>query len=111
MFVFKYVSPYSDTLVQYKANHGIALYITAKKAYTDMKNLIEDAKKQKNLFNLKKDWFEFSKSPVYSEIIRQLEGDLEMIYAQALSYQFDIEIQSKEIEAEKNIDNVVSKNW
>jgi hypothetical protein len=57
MFIFKYVSPYSDTLVQYKANHGIALYITAKKAYTDMKNFVEDAKKQKNLFNLKKDWF------------------------------------------------------
>ena len=111
MFIFKYVCPYSDTLTQYKANHGIALYITAKKAYTDMKSLIEDVKKQKNLFNLKNDWYDFSKSAVYSEIIRQFEGDLEMIYAQALSYMFDIQIQSKEIEAEGNIEKVVSKNW
>jgi hypothetical protein len=55
-----------------------------------MKSLIEDVKKQKNLFNLKNDWYDFSKSAIYSEVIRQFEGDLEMIYAQALSYMFDI---------------------
>ena len=76
-----------------------------------MRNLVEDAKKQKNLFELKKDWYEFSKSSIYSEIIRQFEGDLEMIYAQALSFQCDIEIQSKDIEAESKIEKVVSKNW
>jgi predicted glycoside hydrolase/deacetylase ChbG (UPF0249 family) len=90
MFIFKYICPFSDTLTQYKANHGIALFITAKKAYTDMKSLVDDVKKQKNLFNLKNDWYDFSKSAIYSEIIRQFEGDLEMIYAQALSYMIDI---------------------
>lgn len=35
-----------------------------------------------------------------------------MIEAQALSYMFDIEIKSKEIDAESsNIRNVASKNW
>lgn len=36
---------------------------------------------------------------------------MEMIYAMALSYQFDIQIQSKEIEAESNIEKVASKSW
>ena len=35
-----------------------------------------------------------------------------MIEAQALSYMFDIEIKSKEIDAESsNIRSVASKNW
>ena len=95
MFIFKYVCPYTDTLVQFKANHGIALFITAKKAYTDMKNSLDDVKKQKNIFNVNKDWLDFSKSNIYSGIIRQFQDDLQMIEAQALSYQWDIEIQSK----------------
>lgn len=40
MFVFKYICPYTDTLIYLKANHGIALFITAKKAYIDMKQLV-----------------------------------------------------------------------
>jgi hypothetical protein len=76
MFIFKYICPYTDTLIQYRANHGIALFITAKKAYVDMKNLLEDVRKQKNLFTLKNDWMEFSKSPIYSEILGQFEGDM-----------------------------------
>lgn len=44
MFIFKYVSPYTDTLVNFKANHGIALFITAKKAYIDMKKILDDVK-------------------------------------------------------------------
>ena len=44
MFIFKYVCPFVDTLVRFKANHGIALFITAKKAFIDMKTMIEDLK-------------------------------------------------------------------
>ncbi len=34
-----------------------------------------------------------------------------MIEAQALSYSYDIQIKSKAIEAESNIQHVSSKNW
>lgn len=44
MFIFKYVCPFTDTLIKFKANHGIALFITAKKAYIDMKKLLDDVK-------------------------------------------------------------------
>jgi hypothetical protein len=71
MFIFKYICPYTDTLIKFKANHGIALFITSKKAYIDMKNTLEDVKKQKNIFNLNKDWYEFSKSSIYSGILKQ----------------------------------------
>lgn len=44
MFIFKYICPYTDTLVKFKANHGIALFITAKRAYTDMKKTLDDVR-------------------------------------------------------------------
>lgn len=56
MFIFKYVCPHTDTLVNFKANHGIALFITAKKAYIDMKKVLDEAKQEKNIFNIDKDW-------------------------------------------------------
>jgi hypothetical protein len=52
------------------------------------------------------------KSQIYERIKEQFLGDLDMIEAQALSYMFDIEIKSKDIDAESsNIRNVASKNW
>lgn len=56
MFIFKYICPYTDTLIKFKANHGIALFITAKKAYIEMKKILEDVKKGNNIFNVNKDW-------------------------------------------------------
>jgi hypothetical protein len=40
MFIFKFVVPYMNTILKYKANHGIALFITSKKSYIDMKKFI-----------------------------------------------------------------------
>lgn len=40
MFIFKFICPFANTLVKFKANHGIAFFITSKKAYIDMKKLI-----------------------------------------------------------------------
>jgi len=40
MFIFKFVVPYMNTILKFKANHGIALFITAKKSYIDMKKFI-----------------------------------------------------------------------
>jgi hypothetical protein len=57
MFIFKYICPYADTLIKFKANHGITLFIMSKKAYIDMKNTLDDMKKQKNIFNVNKDWY------------------------------------------------------
>lgn len=71
MFIFKYICPYTDTLIKFKANHGIALFITSKKAYIDMQKTIQDLKNQKNIFDIKKDWKEFTKSAIYSSIINQ----------------------------------------
>ncbi len=76
MFVFKYICPYVFTLIKFKANHGIALFITAKKAYIDMKNILADLKSQRNIFNLKSDWKEFTDSSIYANIIKQFTGDL-----------------------------------
>lgn len=56
MFIFKFVCPHANTLVKFKANHGIALFITSKKAYIDMKNLVNDLKKINNIFNIDRDW-------------------------------------------------------
>lgn len=56
MFIFKFICPHSNTLVKFQANHGIALFITSKKAYIDMKNLISDLKKNNNIFKIDKDW-------------------------------------------------------
>lgn len=41
MFIFKYVCPFANTLVYFKANHGIALFITSKKAFIDMNNTLD----------------------------------------------------------------------
>lgn len=68
MFIFKYVCPHTDTLVNFKANHGIALFITAKKAYTDMKKILDEVKQERNIFNIDKDWKEFVKSQIYERI-------------------------------------------
>lgn len=40
MFIFKFVVPYMNIILKYKANHGIALFITSKKSYIDMKKFI-----------------------------------------------------------------------
>jgi hypothetical protein len=56
MFIFKFICPFANTLINYKANHGIALFIMSKKAYIEMKNFLGDLKSQKNLFNINKDW-------------------------------------------------------
>jgi len=56
MFIFNYICPHTNTLVYFKANHGIALFITAKKAYIDMKKVLDEAKQEKNIFNIDKDW-------------------------------------------------------
>jgi hypothetical protein len=37
MFIFKFVTPNFYTLYNIPANHGIAMFITSKKAYHDMK--------------------------------------------------------------------------
>lgn len=50
MFIFKFVVPYMNTIVKFKANHGIALFITSKKAYIDMKNFIINMQNKKNIF-------------------------------------------------------------
>lgn len=50
MFIFKFVVPFMNTIVKFKANHGIALFITSKKSYIDMKRFISSIKDKKNIF-------------------------------------------------------------
>ncbi len=65
MFIFKFVCPFANTLVKFKANHGIAFFITSKRAYTDMKKLISEIAKKINIFELKNYWSEFNSSSNY----------------------------------------------
>ena len=71
MFIFKFVCPYVNTLVKFKANHGIALFITSKKAYIDMKKFLVDMRSQRNFYDINKYWKDFIDSSIYANIIKQ----------------------------------------
>lgn len=45
MFIFKFVTPYVYNLFNINANHGITLFIVSKKAYIDMKEFYNYARK------------------------------------------------------------------
>lgn len=90
MFVFKFIAPYIQHFYQIKANHGIAMFIMSKKALIDMRMFMNSLLEYKNLFNLKPLFEEFCASPIYKNIISQIESDLGIIESQSASYSFDI---------------------
>lgn len=111
MFVHKFVSPYVVNFYQIKANHGIALFIMSKKAYVDLKKLKNSMIERKNIFKFPKYFEEFTMSQAYKNMLDQVTLDAEMVEMQSICYSQDIEMCSKDIQVEFDLNKVYSKNF
>lgn len=103
MFIFKFVTPHINNLLNINANHQITLFILSKKAYHQMKELHQHLKNRVNFLKLAPHFAEFTKSSKYEALIETTRSDIDLIYAQIFSYQLDIPYCSKEVESEFDI--------
>lgn len=111
MFVHKFVSPYVTYFNHIKANHGIALFIMSKKAFLDIRQLGADMKARKNIFKFHQYFEEFTASLTYKNILDQVLSDQEMAQIQTISYSSDIDMCSKAISAEFDVEKVASSDF
>ena len=111
MFVFKFIAPYVTNFQNIKANHGIALFMMSKKAYIDLNKMSKDMQYKSNIFGFHKYFEDFTKSENYKNLLDQIKTDVEMIQAQCVCYSCDIEMCSKEISGEFDLEKVSSPNF
>ena len=99
MFVQKFIAPSVEELPKAKLKHEIALFLMYKKSFMDLKKFKIDVDDRKNIFNFKDQFKEFTYSPEYSEISRQIKADLDKTYTLAKSYVENVGLCSNEITA------------
>lgn len=87
MFIYKFVTPYTYTIADINANHGITLFILSKNAYHQMKNFHSYVKGRTNFLKLSEYFNEFVNTQKYQTLVEMTQSDLEMIQAQMFCYQ------------------------
>lgn len=83
----------------------------SKKAFIDLNQMKKDMQNKSNIFQLNKYFEDFVNSDNYKNLLAQIKTDVEMIEAQSVCYSCDIEMCSKDIQAEFDLSKIASKNF